>query len=90
MAEEPRTLSRRAVLTSAGMIAGTGLLQAAPAIHIRSDEYTAKKGAVSLAMYRKRPAGSQPLPVLLLVHGSSLSARTSYDLTVPGREEYSR
>jgi len=61
--------------------------------NIWSGEYTAKKGAVSLAMYRKRvgaPAsGPSTLPVLFLVHGSSLSGRTSYDLAVPGREEYS-
>jgi pimeloyl-ACP methyl ester carboxylesterase len=93
MAEEPRTLSRRAVVTGAGIIAGTRFLQAVPSGNIWSAEYTAKKGSVSLAVYRKRagsPANGQPpLPVLFLVHGSSLSARTSYDLTVPGREEYS-
>jgi alpha-beta hydrolase superfamily lysophospholipase len=97
MADEPRILSRRAavrnVMTGAGIIAGTGFLQAAPSTNIQIAEYTAKKGSVSLAMYRKRagaPAtGQLPLPVLFLVHGSSLSARTSYDLTVPGREEYS-
>jgi pimeloyl-ACP methyl ester carboxylesterase len=93
MAEELRTLSRRAVVTGVGMIAGTRLLQAAPSTSIWSAEYTAKKGSVSLAVYRKRagaPASGQPpLPVLFLVHGSSLSARTSYDLAVPGREEYS-
>jgi alpha-beta hydrolase superfamily lysophospholipase len=90
-------LSRRAVVSGAGIIAGSGLLtgraKAAPATNIRSAEYTARKGSVSLALYRKRagsPASGQPpLPVLFLVHGSSLSARTSYDLTVPGREEYS-
>jgi pimeloyl-ACP methyl ester carboxylesterase len=96
MADERRTLSRRAafvdVMKGAGIIAGTGLLQAAPAGTIRFSEYTAKKGSVSLAMYRKRavsPGGQAALPVLFLVHGSSLSARTSYDLAVPGREEYS-
>ena len=50
----------------------------------------AHKGPVSLAMYRKHlatPTAGQP--VLFLVHGSSLSARTSYDLAVPGTEEYS-
>ena len=97
MADVPSILSRRAavrnVMAGAGIIAGPGFLRAAPSTNIRSAEYTAKKGSVSLAMYRKRvgaPAtGQPPLPVLFLVHGSSLSARTSYDLTVPGREEYS-
>ncbi len=58
-----------------------------------SAEYTAKKGDVSLAIYRKRigaPAtGERPKPVLFLVHGSSNGAQTSYDLTVPGKGEYS-
>ena len=60
---------------------------------IWSAEYTAKKGSVSLAMFRKRigapRAGEQPLPVLFLVHGSSISARPSFDLTPPGHGEYS-
>jgi alpha-beta hydrolase superfamily lysophospholipase len=55
---------------------------------IWSQEYWAQKGDVKLNLFRKRmnpPAtGAQPLPVLFLVHGSSLSARSSYDLAVPG------
>jgi alpha-beta hydrolase superfamily lysophospholipase len=56
-------------------------------------EYTTKKGDVSLQLYRKRigaPAadGAQK-PVLFLVHGSSNGAQSSYDLTVPGKGEYS-
>jgi len=86
-------LSRRGIVTGAGLMAGGSLLGAEPAGKIWYGEYTAKKGSVSLAMYRKRvgaPTSGQPaLPILFLVHGSSLSARTSYDLTVPGREEYS-
>src|SRR5579885_142302 len=34
-------------------------------------------------------ADAATLPVLFLVHGSSLSSRSSYDLTVPGKGEYS-
>ena len=34
-------------------------------------------------------AGEPTLPVLFLVHGSSNSSRTSFDLTVPGHGEYS-
>jgi pimeloyl-ACP methyl ester carboxylesterase len=55
--------------------------------------YTARKGMVELAVYRRRRADSatagRPLPVLLLVHGSSVSALPTYDLQVPGRTEYS-
>lgn len=92
MSEESRMLSRRAMVSGAGMLAGAGLLpgaKPASASGIQYNEYTAMKGEVSLAMYRKRPATPGSLPVLFLVHGSSLSARTSYDLTVPGRGAYS-
>ena len=43
---------------------------------------------MKLNLWRKRLGAPKPgepaLPVLFLVHGSSLSARSSYDLTVPG------
>jgi len=57
----------------------------------RTDEYWAEKGPVRLYLFRKRlgaPAAA-PKPVLFLVHGSSNSARPSFDLTVPGKGEYS-
>src|SRR5262249_17979608 len=58
-----------------------------------SAEYWAKKGEVPLNLWRKRvnapKPGEPPLPVLFLVHGSSNSARSSYDLLVPGKGEYS-
>jgi pimeloyl-ACP methyl ester carboxylesterase len=59
---------------------------------IWSSEYWAQKGDVKLYMRRKRlgapTAGKSDLPVLFLVHGSSISS-TSFDLTVPGHGEYS-
>jgi len=69
----------------------------APAADIWSREYEAtKQGAgaeIKLALYRKRlgaPApGEAGRPVLFLVHGSSISARPSFDLSVPGHGEYS-
>jgi alpha-beta hydrolase superfamily lysophospholipase len=83
-----------------GMISGHLQLMAGEGAHPQSSpaefwtkEYWAKKGDVSLYMYRKRvgaPKPDQPaLPVLFLVHGSSISSRSSFDLTVPGRGEYS-
>jgi alpha-beta hydrolase superfamily lysophospholipase len=54
--------------------------------------FTAHKDGVELALYRACPADSPPAsgrPVLLLVHGSSISALPTYDLTVPGAGEYS-
>jgi pimeloyl-ACP methyl ester carboxylesterase len=66
---------------------------------IWSGEYTAKKaskgGEVSLNMFRKRlsaPKTGDALPVLFLVHGSSISSRNSFDLTIRAqgaRGEYS-
>jgi alpha-beta hydrolase superfamily lysophospholipase len=94
MKPETSLLSRRSVVAGMGLSVGAGLAlaqtkAAAPAT-FWSAEYTAKKGDVSLAMYRKRltapKAGEAPLPVLFLVHGSSLSAKSSFDLAVPGAE----
>ncbi len=89
----PEALSRRALLASGSAAILTRQLNAASTPKIWSAEYTVHKGGVALAMYRKRatpPAATHaPLPVLFLVHGSSLSARTSYDLTVPRGEDYS-
>jgi pimeloyl-ACP methyl ester carboxylesterase len=62
-----------------------------------TNEYWAHKagpsGDVKLYMFRKRAsapkAGEAPLPVLMLVHGSSMSSRSSFDLATPGKGEYS-
>ncbi len=58
-------------------------------IEVRADEYLAKKGPIDLYLYRKRPEGAKLPPPLFLVHGSSFSGRTGYDLQVPGRSGYS-
>jgi alpha-beta hydrolase superfamily lysophospholipase len=69
---------------------GAGAAGDAP---IWSSEYWARKGDVALNLWRKHAGapktGEPPLPVLFLVHGSSNSTRSSYDLTVPGKGEYS-
>src|ERR1700730_5476882 len=51
-------------------------------------DYAVAKGEVSLAVYRKG-LDRGPRPVLFLVHGSSNSALSSFDLEVPGGGEYS-
>lgn len=57
---------------------------------IVSEEHSAKKGPVSLFVYRKRLRGGfRPRPPVILVHGSSTSALPTFDLTVPGRPDYS-
>jgi pimeloyl-ACP methyl ester carboxylesterase len=65
--------------------------KARPGGDVWSRGYWADKGGVKLAMYRKWPGNlgggpDKPLPVLFLVHGSSLSAQSSFDLSVPGSE----
>jgi pimeloyl-ACP methyl ester carboxylesterase len=89
---------RRTVLKGAGLSIGAGLLSsvvtpAAAAEDIWSAEYWSKKGDVKLNLWRKRAgapkAGGTALPTVFLVHGSSNSARSSYDLSVPGKGEYS-
>jgi len=103
MSELDRSLPRRAVLQSVGIGIGAGLLsglttavqaQTVPAGgEIWHQDYWAKKGDVKLNLWRKRTAEPHPgepaLPIVFLVHGSSNSARSSYDLTVPGKGEYS-
>ncbi|MGE5523233.1 MAG: alpha/beta hydrolase [Rhodospirillaceae bacterium] len=57
-----------------------------------SAEYYGKKGDVNLYVYRKRkeaPRAGDSRPVLFFVHGSSASGRSSFDLQVPGRTDYS-
>jgi pimeloyl-ACP methyl ester carboxylesterase len=60
---------------------------------IWSSEYWAQKGNVKLNLWRKRVGaprpGEKPKPALFMVHGSSNSTRSSYDLSVPGKGEYS-
>ena len=105
MMDETGGISRRSLIVGGGVGLGLGLFadagarqaaaqgQPAGTAEIWSAEYWAKKGPVSLYMYRKRlgqpKPGDRPLPVLLLVHGSSVSSRSSFDLTVPGHGEYS-
>jgi len=89
------TTSRRGAVTLGGALAAAAALSpgmAAPEA-IWSAEYWAQKGDVRLYMYRKRlgapKAGGPARPVLFLVHGSTNSSRSSFDLTVKGKGEYS-
>src|SRR5438067_5377064 len=93
--------NRRSILSGIGMAAA--MTAAAPAVaraaNAAAEEtfwnkrYTAKKGNVELALYRRRmkapTPGERPLPVALMVHGSSISGMPSWDLHVPGAGEYS-
>ena len=93
------TVSRRAAMAGAGLSFAGALAppaHAADAAVWRHDYWAEKtRGAetIKLALYRKRraapPPGGPKLPVLFLVHGSSIAAMASWDLTVPGHGEYS-
>jgi pimeloyl-ACP methyl ester carboxylesterase len=62
-------------------------------IVIWSEDYFVTREDVQLYVYRKRataPVQGEPaLPVLMLVHGSTVSGRSTYDLQVPGATDYS-
>jgi alpha-beta hydrolase superfamily lysophospholipase len=63
--------------------------RAATGDDILSEAHWADKAGVRLALYRKRlaklaDAADKSPPVVFLVHGSSLSAQSSFDLKVPG------
>jgi alpha-beta hydrolase superfamily lysophospholipase len=90
--------SRRNLIAGAGAGLFSGLHSSelnarAAAAPVWSGEYWAKKGSVPLNLFRKRagpPKKGEPgLPVLFLVHGSSISSRPSFDLAVAGHGEYS-
>jgi len=100
--QDKHSVSRRTALTGAAVLA-SGALAAqtaraeAPATpasaSLEAADFWAEKTragkTIRLALYRKRLAGSFGRPVLFLVHGSSVSAKPSYDLSVPGHGDYS-
>lgn len=89
-----RTLLKSVALSAAALTIAKPARSITPAARPDADlwsvEYWAAKGDVKLNLWRKRlgapKAGEPPRPVLFLVHGSSNSARSSYDLNVPGKE----
>ena len=89
-----RPIARRTVIAGAGAglaagLAANGRAETKP--DIQASEYSANKGSVKLYLWRKRtaPKAGETQPVVFLVHGSSNSSRSSYDLSVPGKGEYS-
>lgn len=75
------------------MVSGSIAAAAAEPHGYWTADYWVPKGDLKLYLFRKRRAapraGESPLPVVVFAHGSSLSAKPTYDLTVPGRGEYS-
>jgi alpha-beta hydrolase superfamily lysophospholipase len=91
-------LARRTALTGAVAIGATLATSVSAAeASVWHLQYWAEKTRdgkpIKLAMYRKRigvpHTGEKPLPILFLVHGSSIAALASWDLSVPGHGEYS-
>jgi len=58
---------------------------------VREAAYIARKGDVALFVWHKWAGDARrpDRPVLVLVHGSSLSALPTFDLAVPGKPDYS-
>ena len=89
------TLSRRNIMAGALLAPAAAIAQKTgeKAPKLWSNEYWAQKGSVKLYMFRKRATpprtAEKPMPVLLLIHGSSNSSRSSFDLATPGKGEYS-
>ncbi|WFU65677.1 alpha/beta hydrolase [Bradyrhizobium brasilense] len=93
--------SRRSMIKGIGIATAAGVFgaasaQAVPAVPVEgeiwSNEYWAKKDDIPLWMFRKRIGAPKPgepaRPVVFFVHGSSVTSRV-FDLTVPGKGEYS-
>jgi pimeloyl-ACP methyl ester carboxylesterase len=91
------TLGRRGMMGGAGVTlaaaASSPASAATPKQAYWTATYSTTRGDAKLAIYRKRlhapTRGAAALPVLLLAHGSSVSALPTFDLTVPGAGEYS-
>jgi len=89
-------IARRTVIAGAGAglaasLVGETSAQSPAKPDIQATEYWTSKGETKLYLYRKRatPKAGEQQPVVFLVHGSSNSSRSSYDLSVPGKGEYS-
>ena len=78
-----------AALFGAFFCPGTYATQS-PVGKVVAEEYWTNKGSVKLWVYRKHlDDGAKDKPLLFLVHGSSYSGKTMFDLTVPNRSDYS-
>jgi pimeloyl-ACP methyl ester carboxylesterase len=83
------TTRREALAATLGLAAVPALAMAAgppqPSASTTATEYWADKNGVRLWVYRKN-AGPAAHGLLFLVHGSSYSGKTMFDLQVPGRD----
>ena len=90
--------SRRSVLSGITVAAAATAMSVGPSavnaqlpkfapVTYWNKEYVVMKGDVKLQLYRRRltapAAGQAPLPVVFLIHGSSMGALPAWDLQVP-------
>jgi pimeloyl-ACP methyl ester carboxylesterase len=84
--------SRRSFLAALGALPATAL-QRTSSQGFWTREYWAQKGDVRLYLFRKRREAprenASPLPIFFLVHGSSISGRSTFDLDARSKGEYS-
>ena len=88
MAQPVSLLRRSALAASAALLAAPATASETASVREYQAVKTRDGKQIHLTMYRKRTGGGR-LPVLFLVHGSSMSALSSFDLHVPGPENYS-
>jgi alpha-beta hydrolase superfamily lysophospholipase len=81
-------LRRTTLVASAALLAASATAAETASVKEYRAIKTRDGKPIHLAMYRKR-LNPGKLPVLFLVHGSSTSALTSFDLHVPGPANYS-
>jgi pimeloyl-ACP methyl ester carboxylesterase len=79
---------RTALAVSATLLTVTATAAESSLVHEYQAVKTRDGKPIHLTMYRKH-SGASHLPVLFLVHGSSNSSLSSFDLHVPGPENYS-
>ena len=80
---------RKALLGGGALVLAPSVAVGQAAAPVVASEYWADKNGVKLWVYRKRLAEGAPRAQLFLVHGSSYSGKTMYDLQVPERTDYS-
>ncbi len=88
------SLSRRLkpflVLCAWGFLTALGSAQAETGASVKAQAFWTQKGTVKLWVYRKHIDDGKPnKPLLFLVHGSSYSGKTMFDLQFPGNQDYS-
>lgn len=95
---DPIPISRRSFVAGTALALGGSAARAvaSPTLEINpihSYEYWGQRGDIRLRLYRKcagaAAQGKLERPILFLAHGSSVSSIPTFDLSVPGHDDYS-